>query len=687
MPPIDPAVKRQYDMPADSGVPDVPNGPPDAPGEDTRPDVSDPADASLSEPAPNGPEAPPADLSADAIAASITQRFLKAQADKKAAADAAFGERDMLVLLRHHVAHARKFYDSDAAQEAARNAMPVDRFHEEVLSTLAEGDDFFAALAKAAMRWFKAEFFTWVNAPPCSSCGCEPARMESKGMAEPTPEDLRHGARRVESYACPDCRSVTRFPRYNDPVKLLESRRGRCGEWANCFALCLRSLGFDARWVLDSTDHVWCEVWIEDGAGGGRYLHMDPCEDAWDAPLLYERGWGKKLSYVFAFTGQGVQDVIRKYSRDWEGVRARRTRCSEEALARLVEHVNGEALTAAGGGGAEAARRRQLDADHFEAAFLAGEAGGEAENVGRVSGSVEWRKARGELGTGGEADPDDTPCPAPDGMELVFELPVRPSSDDTGLLAVLNGSAELSLLHGPTPISRHPILSVQLTPPTNDQRGSFFAIPLLRTDASWLAEFAFRIDGGGADGFAFVLHGDHEEGPMALGTGGAELGYGGLRRAVAVEFDTYESKDRADDPNGNHIALMVPPSGSPLAAHHRLAVACTTHLPKLNDGTLYYSRIAYSAPTGELAVYLTELPADPNVCLLEGEECGPPADADPVPTLRGRDYRRVLAAKVDLAAAVGEEACVGFTAATGGLCQRHEVCGVRVWTAREGGGS
>eukprot|EP00041_Stephanoeca_diplocostata_P036839 m.1362766 g.1362766 ORF g.1362766 m.1362766 type:complete len:57 (+) comp24944_c0_seq12:1787-1957(+) len=47
---------------------------------------------------------------------------------------------------------------------------------------------------------------------------------------------------------------------------------------------------------------------------------MDCCEDAYDSPLMYERGWGKKLSYVFAFDHDNIVDVTWRYSKKVKGM-------------------------------------------------------------------------------------------------------------------------------------------------------------------------------------------------------------------------------------------------------------------------------------------------------------------------------------------------------------------------------
>jgi len=106
---------------------------------------------------------------------------------------------------------------------------------------------------------FLKGFFKWVDPLPCAFCAGKTEHSETPLF--PTVDDLRFGASRVENHQCTVCQTTNRFPRYNDPGKLLETRIGRCGEFANCFTLCCVAAGLDARYVLDWTDHVWTEVY------------------------------------------------------------------------------------------------------------------------------------------------------------------------------------------------------------------------------------------------------------------------------------------------------------------------------------------------------------------------------------------------------------------------------------------
>lgn len=118
------------------------------------------------------------------------------------------------------------------------------------------------------MRWFKDDFFSWARQRVCEVCGGEMTVRNAIPMAQ----EIQEGdASRVEVYSCkaaPQKHPEQRFPRYNNARKLLETREGRCGEWSNCFCLIIASLNrpdgtpwFNGtRFVVDFTDHVFCEV-------------------------------------------------------------------------------------------------------------------------------------------------------------------------------------------------------------------------------------------------------------------------------------------------------------------------------------------------------------------------------------------------------------------------------------------
>ncbi|TDH04368.1 hypothetical protein EPR50_G00152750 [Perca flavescens] len=286
-------------------------------------------------------------------------------------------------------------YENPELQQKARSHIPHQQLSsaaEHKLKKAKEADpecklgieDF---LVLELLRWFKQDFFSWVNCLPCSSCK---GPTQNANSLSPSTDDIRWGAQRVENHYCQSCRLSTRFPRYNNPEKLLETRRGRCGEWANCFTLCCRALGLEARYIWDSTDHVWTEIY---SVSQRRWLHCDSCENCCDKPLLYEVGWGKKLAYVLAFSKDQVVDVTWRYSCKHPEVLSRRTRVQEAWLLHTINGLN-------------ASRQQSLSPDRKEeltermlvelVEFISPKKPKPGELGGRNSGSLAWRTARGE---------------------------------------------------------------------------------------------------------------------------------------------------------------------------------------------------------------------------------------------------------------------------------------------------
>lgn len=282
-------------------------------------------------------------------------------------------------------------YD-DESTCLALSLIPIDVLNQEAresssLSQLLQENPLLTeerALLTGLTQWFKTQFFKWVDAPVCDFC-MNPTSLVR--VAEPLPKEKAHKASRTEVYQCAACQNQTRFPRYNDPCKLLETRRGRCGEWANCFALCCKAVDFNVRLVCDFADHVWNEVYLHEEE---VWVHVDPCEGIVDKPLLYEKGWGKSVKRCVAVDINTVADVSARYrtlpySEDEEEGRALLSICCDVFTRHLREKCSPKEI-------------ESLEKiDSLEKMKML-DVRVETNLPGRTTGSAQWVAERGEAG-------------------------------------------------------------------------------------------------------------------------------------------------------------------------------------------------------------------------------------------------------------------------------------------------
>ncbi|XP_003737450.1 peptide-N(4)-(N-acetyl-beta-glucosaminyl)asparagine amidase [Galendromus occidentalis] len=280
-------------------------------------------------------------------------------------------------------------YEDEETRAIAASLVPTETLKARVAAKDPSPDVAKDLLLVELIQWFKDEFFSWHDQPLCETCKVQ---THHQGLTPPSREEMRYLAERVESYFCAKCRKSYRFPRYNCPRKLMETRVGRCGEWANVFTLFCLALDFDARYIYDVTDHVWTEVWSE---AQGRWLHCDACEAEIDKPLMYEVGWGKKLKYILAFSSCETADVTWRYVTDFEKTMKLRTAIDETDLIhyqevrtrRYQEKLSKEEKD-------KIARRRVMELTEF---LTPPKYNAQDKSYGgRVSGDLDWRLARNE---------------------------------------------------------------------------------------------------------------------------------------------------------------------------------------------------------------------------------------------------------------------------------------------------
>ena len=251
---------------------------------------------------------------------------------------------------------------------------------------------------KTLLHWFKKNFFTWCNKPKCPKCNeCQNNITQSLLECTPTIEEKNNLAYRVEIYKCDKCNCDNiRFPRYNNPLKLIETRTGRCGEWANLFGCILNAVGFKTRFINNFEDHVWNEFYDENEE---RWIHVDSCEEAYNTPLMYEQGWGRVMTYILAFSDDEVCDVTPRYVKNWDEIKERRSLKNEEELNELLEAINASIVANLKDEDIKLLHiRQEKEKKELNDMMINKEKEiCEEEMKGRQSGSVEWRKERGEI--------------------------------------------------------------------------------------------------------------------------------------------------------------------------------------------------------------------------------------------------------------------------------------------------
>ena len=117
--------------------------------------------------------------------------------------------------------------------------------------------------------------------------------------------------------------------------------------------------------------------------------------------------------------------------------------------------------------------------------------------------------------------------------------------------------------------------------------------------------------------------------------------------------------DTCNDPDDNHISVHVSkPKEIPVSAHHSSSIICISKgfLPPLRNGQEYHCAVLFDG--NSLEVWLT----DDSSAEAEGK------------SFHGKNYVRLFHVEHNFATVLGSsDFLVGFTAATGGLCQQQEI--------------
>ncbi len=158
--------------------------------------------------------------------------------------------------------------------------------------------------------------------------------------------------------------------------------------------------------------------------------------------------------------------------------------------------------------------------------------------------------------------------------------------------------------------------------------------------------FQFQIanlNGGGGDGFAFVIQNSSDQ---ALGDAGCGMGYDGIPNSVVIEFDTFKNPpycEAVGDLDANHISVQTNGTGEN-SVEHSYSLGRTSPSVNFKDGQPHTVSVRYAPNT--MRIYLDDM------------------------------VTPVLTVNIDLATTLSLDngaAWVGFVAASGTSYESHDI--------------
>ncbi|MEO6710530.1 MAG: L-type lectin-domain containing protein, partial [Planctomycetota bacterium] len=206
--------------------------------------------------------------------------------------------------------------------------------------------------------------------------------------------------------------------------------------------------------------------------------------------------------------------------------------------------------------------------------------------------------------------------------------------------------------------------ALRVAPALGGMKGSVLTSVPFGVSGTFSTTFNFQISsqaGGGADGLAFVIEND-PRGPLAFGDGGTEMGYGhdqinppsnAINNSLVVEIDTWLS---AGDLSDNEISVQTGGSGVNRAD---AGFSLGRVIPAINmsNGAVHVMRINYVP--GTLDVYLDNLVT--------------PVLSVPWDFNSGGTWVVSGTPVGGMNLIGGSSAYVGFSSATGGAWENHDV--------------